>query len=123
MHFAVFSTNIFLRIEDDGGVVINAGGAALEQRCDDDELEFGRERTDALGARPGNGFGAIEFGHAFVLAEIRPVVQLLQQHEFCAGLGCFAQTGFDRIEIRFTAAAVGFLQQRDAQCLAHFKTP
>ena len=123
VHFAIFSTNIFCSIEDDGGIVIEAGGTALEQRSDDDKFQFGGERAEARGARSRDRFRAIELGDVFVLAEIRAVVQLLQQHEPGAGRSGFAQAGFDRVEVGVGAAAVGLLQQRDAQCLVHFNTP
>ena len=64
---------------------------------------------------PGIGFGPVEFVDAFVLAEIRPVVQLLQQHEPGAGRRGLAQPRLDRIEIGIATAAVGFLQQRDLE--------
>ena len=74
-------------------------------------------------ARPRNRLGALEFGDAFVLAEIRSVVQFLQQDELRAGACSLAQPGLDGIEVRRGAAAVVFLQQSGAQCLVHASSP
>ncbi len=115
MHLAVLARDRARAIEHDRGVVIQPGCAAFEQRGDDDQLEFLGQRADALGARARNRFGTVEFGDTFVLAEIRPVVQFLQQHQLGTRRGGGAQTGLDRVEIRVAAAAVGFLQQPDLE--------
>ena len=115
MHLAILAGDRARAIEDHRGVVIQPGGAPLEQRGDDDQLQLLGQRADALGARAGNRLGAVELVDALVLAEIRAVVQLLQQHQLGAGGRGFAQAGLDRVEIGVAAAAVGFLQQGDLE--------
>ena len=58
-------------------------------------------------------FRAVELAHVLVLAEVRTVVQFLQQHQLRAGGFRFAQAGLDRVEVQRDAAAVAFLQQGD----------
>ena len=61
---------------------------------------------------PRDGLGQVEFVHRFVLAEVRAVVQFLQQHS-SAGAGGLGHAGFDDGEVRRGIAVVAFLHQRD----------
>src|SRR5580698_2530070 len=70
VHLAIQAENSAVLIESHGCVVIDPGGALLEQRCDQDDFqlfgyfgEFGRGRA-------GDGFGQIEKSMVFALAEV-----------------------------------------------------
>ena len=91
--------------------MIQAGGAALEQRRHHDQVQFLGELPNASGTRAGNALGLIKHLDRLVLAEIRAVVQFLQQNQLGSGRSSFPQAGFDRIQIGVTAAAISFLQQ------------
>jgi uncharacterized protein (TIGR00730 family) len=47
-------------VVDGGGVVIEPGPAVLEQRGNEHDAQFARERAQAVGHRPGQGIGEIE---------------------------------------------------------------
>ena len=53
--------------------------------------------------------------HGLVLAEVRTVVQFLQQHQLRAALGRFGDVRFDDREIGVGAAVVALLDQGDGQ--------
>ena len=71
-------------VDDGRRVVIEAGGALLEQRRDDHHAQFGGERAEAIGGRPGNGFGQIEQAGVFFAAEILRAEKFLQADDLRA---------------------------------------
>ena len=95
--------------------MVQPGRATLEQRGDDDEFQLFCQRANALGTGSRDWFSAVEFLGAFDLAEIRPVVQFLQEDQGSAGRSGVAQAGFDCCKISLAAAAIGFLQQRNLE--------
>jgi hypothetical protein len=115
MHFSVLSGNGACAIEYHRRIVVQACRTTFEQGRNDDQAKFLGEAAQAFGARARNGFRSIELADVFVLAEVRPVVQFLQQDQAGASAGGRAQAGLDRIEVRFATAAVGFLQQSDLE--------
>ena len=63
-----------------------------------------RELAEALGGWAGDGLCQIELIHAFVLAEIRTVVQFLQQDELGAVAGSLRNARFDDAKVRLGIA-------------------
>src|SRR6185437_3314021 len=100
VHLAIDARDLGRAIEDGRGVVIQPGRAALEDRCDDHQLQLFREPADARARFARDRFGAVELAHVLVLAEVRTVVQLLQKHQLRTGGFCLAQAGFDRVEVQ-----------------------
>ena len=117
VHLAVLAQQGAVLLQDHGGVVVQAGGAALEQRADDDHAVLLRQRTQARGAGAGNRFGQVELGGRFVLAEIGAVVQFLQQHQPRALGGGLGHAGLDHGQVGLGIAVVDLLDQGDSQCL------
>ena len=70
-----------------------------------------RQRAQALGARPRDGFGAVELGGVLVLAEVGAVVQLLQQDQLRA-LSCrISDALLDDGQVLAGIAMIRFLNQ------------
>jgi hypothetical protein len=108
VHLAIDPGEAAVAVEHDSGVVIQAGGAPLEQRADDDEPRLAREPAQPSRAGPRHGLGKIEGAGLLALAEVGPAVQLRQQREAAAGGGGGLQPcleiGADRLA---TAAEIG----------------
>ena len=117
VHLAIDAGDRARAVKDDGGVVIEPRSTTLEQRADHDQAQFLGQRADAFGRRARNGLGTVELIDAFVLAEIRAVVQLLQQHQLRTGARGLAQADLDGVQIGRGAAVVGFLQQGNLEGL------
>ena len=78
MHLPVAAKQLSVGVDDDRGVVVDAGGAAFEQRRDEDDLLFARGLGQRLGRRSGDRLGQIEVGVVFALAEVLAAKQLGQ---------------------------------------------
>lgn len=73
------------------------------------------QRAQALRTWSGNRFGQVEFIHRLVLAEIRTVMQFLQQHQLGALRGGLGHTRRDDGQIGLGVAVVVLLDQRDGK--------
>ena len=90
MHLAIDAEQRAIGVDDRRGVVVEAGGALLEQRGDDHHAEFGGQRAQAVGGGAGDGFGEIEQAGVFFAAEILRAEQFLQADDLRALLRGFA---------------------------------
>src|ERR1043166_2812472 len=70
MHLAILAEITPVRIDDRGGVVINAGRAFLKKRGDDDRASFARDFLQLRRRRSRNFLGEREVRVIFALAEI-----------------------------------------------------
>src|SRR5271156_3252538 len=70
VHFAVNTCDLSVCINDRSGIVVDAGGSPLEQRCDDNCFCFFGDSTEGFGRGTGDGFGKVEITRIFALAEI-----------------------------------------------------
>jgi hypothetical protein len=61
VHLPIRAEQRAVRINDGGGVVVEAGGAFLEERGNDDNFVFFRELLKSSGARAGNGSASLKF--------------------------------------------------------------
>ena len=108
-------------VDDDGGVVIDARGAALEQRRDDDHAQFGGQAAQRLGGGAGDGLGQIEEGGVFVAAEILGAEEFLEADDLRAAGGGFADAPFGFGEILVGVEGAGHLDEADAEFVGrHF---
>ena len=73
------------------------------------------QRAETLGAGAGNGFGQVELADRLVLAEVRTVVQFLQQHQLGALPGGLADALLDVGQIGLARAVVAVLDQGDGE--------
>src|SRR5208282_4440594 len=70
VHLAVQAAQRAVVVEDGCGVVVNAGGALLEERCHQHDSVLTSGGRKFFGTRAGDRFGQIEEGMIFALAEI-----------------------------------------------------
>ena len=83
MHLAVLACYGAVALYHYSRVVVEAGGAPLEERGYDDHAVLAGHLAEELGARAGYGLGKVERFNIFRLAEVERVVQLLQHHKGC----------------------------------------
>lgn len=115
MHLAVFARDAAVLFVDHRGVVVQAGGAALEQRAHQHDVVLLRQAAQTLGAGAGNRLGQVELANRLVLAEIRAVVQFLQQYQARAAAGGLGHAFLDHRQVGVGIAVVLFLDQGDGQ--------
>ncbi len=94
--------SVWLSVEGDGGVVVEAGGAAFEEGGDEDDAVFAGYGGEGLGGRAGDGFGEVEEGVIFALAEVLGAEELGEADEVRAEVGGLldAADGFAEVEVR-----------------------
>ena len=114
MHLAISTGQAPVVIEHYRGVVVEPGGATLEERSDDHDPKPLRQRAESLGGWAGYGLGEVECCDVLGLAEIRRVVQFLQQDQLCAVAGRVARTAFDESEIVGRVSARSWLGDHSA---------
>ena len=90
VHLAVDAEQRAVGVDHRGGVVIEAGGAALEERGDDDHAQLGGQLAERLGRGPGDGLGQVEAVVIFLAAKILRAEQFLQADDLRAAPGGFA---------------------------------
>jgi len=78
VHFAIFAEEAAVGVENGAGVVVDAGGAALEKRNDKNDFFLFRYFGEGVGCGTGNRFGKIEKIGIFLAAEIFAPKQLMQ---------------------------------------------
>lgn len=118
MHLSILAQERAVLFEDDGGVVIQAGGTAFEQGADDDHAVLFGQCAKAFGAGAGDRLGEVEFVHRLVLAEVRAVVQFLQQDQLGTLGGRFRHARFDHGQIGGGVTVVALLDQGDGKGVA-----
>src|SRR5438128_1357033 len=87
VHLAIAAGQRTVRVNDRGRVMVNAGGALLEQGRDHDHSMFPGELLKRGGARTGNPFGEREIFVVFGLAEILRAKELLRADDLSAIFG------------------------------------
>ena len=70
VHLAVTPTQRAVRVDDDGGVVVQARSAALEEGADHRDAVVGRGAAEGVGAGSRDGLGQVENRRVFLLAEV-----------------------------------------------------
>src|SRR3989475_1289209 len=81
VHLPVDTFDLPIGVDDGRGVVIQAGRAALEQRCDHHDAGVARDTPELLSARPGDRFGEIEQCVIFALAAVLCAEELRQANK------------------------------------------
>ena len=81
MHLAVEVGDAAIALDGDGGVVVDAGGAALEQGRDEDDVGFAADAGEGVGGGAGDGLGEAEEGVVFALAEVLGAEELGEADE------------------------------------------
>ena len=99
VHLAVDAEQRAVGVEDRGGVVIEAGGAALEQRGDDRPRQFARPACPALRSTGRESARRDRTVVIFLAAKILRAKQLLEADDLRAARGGFANAAHGRGEI------------------------
>lgn len=119
MHLAVVTHATPPAIIDHGGVVIEAGGAAFEERAHQHDLELRGQCRQAAAGGAVQGLGEVEQLGILVLTEIVGGVQLLQHDQFGTGRGQFTDAGLALGEASGLVGPAGLLDQADLQVAGH----
>ena len=99
VHLAIEAGDGALGIQRDGGVVVEARRAPLEQRSDDGDLRLARHLGQPGRRGTGNGLGQIEQAQVFALAEILRAEKLRQADDLRAAAGGVADMVQRRVEL------------------------
>src|SRR5205085_6624340 len=94
MHLPVRTEELPVGVDDHRGVVVDARGAALEQRSDDDHAGLARGLLQGLAGRSGDRLSELEVGVILALAEVPRAEQLGEADQ----LGAVARGGVDARE-------------------------
>ena len=99
---AIGGGGVHVAVEGDGGVVVEAGGAAFEEGGDEDDAELAADGGEGVGGGAGDGFGEREEGVVFALAEVLGAEELGEADEVGAEVGGFADAadGLGEVEVR-----------------------
>src|SRR5580704_9612511 len=87
VHLAVAVDDFARLVDDGGGVVINAGRAPLEDRCDDNYFPRLGDGAERFGRRSGNRLGQIEEFRVLGLTRVMRAEQLLRADYVRAAFG------------------------------------
>ena len=89
VHLAVGVGDAAVFFDGDGGVVVEAGGAAFEEAGDEDDAGFAADAGEGVGGGAGDGLGEAEEGVVFALAEVLGAEELGEADELGALAGGF----------------------------------
>ncbi len=81
MHFAVLTGYGAIGLQYHGGIVVDAGGAALKEGKHNDYAQFLGQGSETIGGGAWNGLCQVTEPGVFLLAEVEAVVQLLQHNQ------------------------------------------
>src|SRR5208282_1310514 len=87
VHLAVAADDFAGLVDDGGGVVINAGRAPLEDRCDDNYFPRLGDGAERFGGGSGNRLGEIEEFRVLGLTRVMRAEQLLRANDLRAAFG------------------------------------
>ena len=99
--------------------MIDAGGAPFEDRCDHDHLRVTRDFREPVGRGARDGFGEVEQGGVFTLAEILCAEEFRQTDHLRAASGGIAHHVGSMREVLIGVRPAGHLDQADAEFLSH----
>ena len=89
VHLAVFACYAAILLQNDCGVVVQAGSTTLEQRGNDDYAQLFRQVAKEIGGRAWDGLCQVEVIDTLHLTKVQGVVQFLQHDEFSTLLSQF----------------------------------
>jgi hypothetical protein len=87
VHLAIDTRQRPIRVDHDGGVVVQAGRTPLEKRRDDDDVGRFRELLKRLGRWTGDGLGELKEAVILRLTEVLGAKELLRADDLRAGFG------------------------------------
>ena len=113
MHLAVAADDFPGLVDDGGSVVIDAGGATLEDRRDDDDFPRLGHGAERFGGGAGNRLGEIEKFRILDLARVMRAEQLLGADDLRAALGGLLDFGDCLVEIEARLGRTTHLDEPD----------
>src|SRR5882757_2626557 len=113
MHLAVAPDDRAGFIEDDAGVVVNAGGAALEDRRDDDDFVGLRDCAESFGGRAGDWLGEIEKFRILGLAWVVRAEEFLGAYDLGAAFGGLVDSSDGLFEVEARLGRAAHLEEAD----------
>ena len=84
VHLPVATRQLAIGVEGDGGVVVQARGAALEEAGADHHPALGRQLAQGLGGRAGDGLRQVEAAGVLALAEVAGAEELREADQLGA---------------------------------------
>ena len=119
VHFAVFAEERAIGVEDGARVVVNAGGAALEERSDEDHFSFFCDFCEGVGRGTRDWFGEIEKIRVFGAAKIFAGEKFVETDDLSATRGRFADLFGSAKEIFFFVGGARHLHETDRKFIRH----
>jgi len=114
VHLAIHVGDAAVLLDRDGGVVIEAGGSALEERGDEDNAGLAADAGEDVGGGAGNGFREIEEGVVFALAEVLRAEELGEADEGGSLTGSLVDALGSLVEVELGVRGAGHLDEGDA---------
>src|SRR5262245_24358538 len=100
VHLAVDAEKRPVRIDDGGGIPVDARRLPLEEREDDHHLKLPRDRLHALGCGPRNRLRQVKPIAFLRLAEVLRIEELFQTDDLCPATGGVAHEPFGPRDVR-----------------------
>ena len=123
MHLAVRTTQHAIRIEDRGRVVIDAGGAFLEEGRDQYDFVLEGCGREFFGASAGDRLRQIEQSSVFTLAEILRLEEF-GQADYVGAFSCCFRNAIERLgQVVDGLGAARHLDQGDGELFSHLSFP
>lgn len=114
VHLAIDIGDAAVLFDGDGGVVIEAGGAAFEERGDEDDAGFAADAGEDVGGGAGNRLGEAEEVVVFALAEVLGPEELREANERGSLAGGLIDALGGLVEVDHRVWVAGHLDEGDA---------
>ena len=111
VHLAVDVGDAAVFFDGDGGVVVEAGGAALEEAGDEDDAGLAADAGEDVGGGAGDGFSEAEEGVVLALAEVLGAEELWQADELGSLAGGFVDALGGLVEVELGVGGAGHLDE------------
>ena len=118
MHLAVDARERAVGVDDGRGVVVQAGGAPLEERRDDHDVRPRAPWRERIGGGAGDGLGQIEQRGVLALAEVLRAEEFRQTDDLGALAGGLAHPGAGALEVLVRIGRAVHLNQADGEIVA-----
>ena len=124
VHLPVAPAEAPVGVEDRGGIVVDAGGAPLEHRGDDDGACLAGDSSECLGGRSRDRFGEVEAGWVLALTEVWQAEELGEADDGGAAPRRFAHLRRRLGEVLGRVGGAAHLREADAESRrrAHART-
>src|SRR5262249_50364589 len=119
VHFAVFAEEGAVGVENRASIMVNARGAALEKRYNENDSFLLGYFREGVGNRSGNGLGEIKKFGVLLTAEIFAAKELVQRNNLRASGRGFANFVDGVSEILLGIVGTAHLHEPDRELVRH----